>query len=159
MTNDLVSPPVDPRTIVDPANLVRHAQIVVEPIDVEIHARLVEHQAAGASVTFVGQVRDHDGGRRVERLDYSAHPMAQQALFRIARDVAALRPGIRGIAVSHRIGQLAVGDVALCAVVSAEHRGQAFAACGELVERIKRDLPVWKLQTFADGVDQWVGTP
>jgi molybdopterin synthase catalytic subunit len=159
IVNDLASPLTNPHRLADPANLVKRAQIDFAPLDVGAHVRLVEDSAAGACVTFVGQVRDHDGGQRVQYLEYSAHPMAQRVLFRIAREVVALHKGIRGVAVSHRIGQLAIGDVALCAVVSAEHRGQAFAACGELVESIKRDLPIWKLQAFADGADQWVGTP
>ena len=63
-----------------------------------------------------------------------------------------------GVAISHRIGRLAVGDVALCCVVAAEHRKQAFGTCDELVEEVKRSLPIWKRQVFADGDEEWVGS-
>ena len=140
------------------SNVVLRARIEPRPLDVELHVRLVDNPAAGALVTFAGQVRDHDGGRRVRTLEYSAHPSAEAVLAELASTVAATRSGLRGIAVSHRIGQLAIGDVALCVVVAADHRRQAFDACGELVEEVKRNLPVWKLQALADGLDEWVGS-
>ena len=147
----------DPPTAVP--DLVFRARIERLPLDVDLHVRLVDTPAAGASVTFTGQVRDHDGGRGgVQMLEYSAHPRAQTLLARLARTVAAGESGIRGIAVSHRIGRLLVGDVALCCVVAADHRQQAFDTCSELVAEIKRSLPVWKQQVFADGADEWVGS-
>jgi molybdopterin synthase catalytic subunit len=61
--------------------------------------------------------------------------------------------------VSHRIGLLEIGDVALACAVSAAHRGAAFAACADLVDEVKRRLPIWKHQTFTDGTDEWVNCP
>lgn len=66
---------------------------------------------------------------------------------------------MRAVAVEHRLGRLEIGDVALACAVAAEHRQQAFAACAELVEEVKRRLPVWKHQIFADGTDEWVNSP
>lgn len=107
-------------------------------------------------MTFAGVVRDHDDGRSVNRIAYVAHPDAADTLRRIAEDVAA-RTEVEALAVSHRVGELAVGDCALAVAVSAAHRGQAFAAAALLVDEVKRLLPVWKRQVFTDGTDEWVG--
>ena len=77
-------------------------------------------------------------------------------MTRVAADVAARAPGVRAIAVSHRVGRLRIGDVALACAVAADHRREAFATCAELVDEVKRQLPVWKHQGFADGTDEWV---
>ncbi|MCW2706326.1 MAG: molybdenum cofactor biosynthesis protein MoaE [Frankiales bacterium] len=110
--------------------------------------------ASGAVVTFVGRVRDHDGGRAVVELEYSAHPSAQQVLEDIA---AKLGQEALGLSVAHRVGTLRIGDVALVAVVATAHRAEAFDVCARLVEEVKHTLPVWKRQLFADGTDEWVG--
>lgn len=140
---------------------VRVARIAVadEPLSVEEHARLVDDAAAGAVVTFGGVVRDHDGGRSVERLAYEGHPSASEVLAEVVADLSAKWTGVRAVAVSHRLGALAIGDVALACAVAAEHRGQAFAACSELVDEVKARLPVWKHQHFTDGSDEWVNSP
>ncbi|MDT0550552.1 molybdenum cofactor biosynthesis protein MoaE, partial [Streptomyces lonegramiae] len=119
---------------------------------------LVAHEAAGAVVGFSGVVRDHDGGRSVIRLDYSAHPNALQTLEEVAAEVAARATGVRAIAVSHRIGTLQIGDAALVAAVAADHRKAAFETCALLVDTVKERLPVWKHQYFSDGTDEWVGS-
>lgn len=137
---------------------VLRAVVGEEPLDVAEHAALVDHAAAGAVVTFAGVVRDHDGGRSVRGLEYSAHPTAGKVVAEVAADVAARATGVRAIAVSHRIGPLGIGDVALACAVAADHRKEAFAACAELVDEVKRLLPVWKHQLFADGTDEWVGS-
>ena len=129
-----------------------------EPIDLAEHEALVAHQAAGAVVGFSGVVRDHDGGRGVTRLEYSAHPTAQQTLTEVADEVARRSKGVRAIAVSHRIGTLHVGDPALVAAVAADHRQAAFETCALLVDTVKERLPVWKHQFFADGSQEWVGS-
>ena len=103
-------------------------------------------------------VRDHDEGRAVSRLEYTGHPGAQAVLAEVAADIASRHPGIR-IAVSHRVGPLEIGDLALVASVSAPHRAEAFAACAVLIEEVKSRLPIWKHQQFADGTDEWVGAP
>ena len=137
---------------------VLRAAVGEAPLDVAEHAALVDHAAAGAVVTFAGVVRDHDGGRAVRGLEYSAHPTAGKVVAQVANDVAARSTGVRAIAVSHRIGPLGIGDVALACAVAADHRKEAFAACAELVDEVKRLLPVWKHQLFADGTDEWVGS-
>lgn len=137
---------------------VLRAAVGEEPLDVAEHAALVDQAAAGAVVTFAGVVRDHDGGRAVRGLEYSAHPTAEKIVAQVANDVATRATGVRAIAVSHRIGPLGIGEVALACAVAADHRKEAFAACAELVDEVKRLLPVWKHQLFADGTDEWVGS-
>ncbi|MFZ4372257.1 MAG: molybdenum cofactor biosynthesis protein MoaE [Mycobacterium sp.] len=126
------------------------------PILLTEHEDLVTGDAAGAVVGFAGVVRNHDGGREVVRLEYSAHPHAEQVLFEAVAEVAATAPGIRAIAASHRIGPLQIGDAALVVAVAADHRVAAFDTCARLVDTIKERLPVWKHQFFADGTDEWV---
>jgi molybdopterin synthase catalytic subunit len=137
---------------------VLRATVGEEPLDVAEHAALVEQAAAGAVVTFAGVVRDHDGGRAVRSLDYSAHPTAGKVVAEVAADIAARAPGVRAIALRHRVGPLGIGDVALACAVAADHRREAFATCAELVDEVKRRLPVWKHQSFSDGTDEWVGS-
>jgi len=132
------------------------AAVSEEPILLTEHEDLVAHAAAGAVVGFAGVVRDHDGGRGVLRLAYSAHPHAEQVLFEVLAEVAAGAPGVRAVAASHRVGPLEIGDAALVAAVSADHRAAAFQTCARLVDAVKERLPVWKHQFFADGTDEWV---
>ncbi len=134
------------------------AALVEGPISLTEHEELVASGAAGAVVGFSGIVRNHDGGRDVVRLDYSAHPLAEQTLFEALAEVAAQSPDVRAIAASHRIGTLHIGDAALVAAVAADHRGAAFEACALLVDTVKARLPVWKHQFFADGTDEWVNS-
>ena len=133
-------------------------EVTDAPISLTEYEELVAHEAAGAVVGFSGVVRDHDGGRSVTRLEYSAHPTAQQTLEEVAAEVAAQAEGVRAIAVSHRIGPLNIGDAALVAAVAADHRRAAFDTCARLVDTVKERLPVWKHQHFADGTDEWVGS-
>jgi molybdopterin synthase catalytic subunit len=137
---------------------VLRAAVTAEPISLPDHERLVAQAPAGAIVGFAGVVRDHDGGRTVLRLDYSAHPSAEQTLTEVLEEIAASAQGVRAIAVSHRIGALSIGDAALVVAVAADHRGAAFATCAAVVDSVKARLPVWKHQFFADGTDQWVNS-
>ena len=146
-----------PAAVVTPGAVLR-AEISEAPLSVDEHAALVADRAAGAVVTFAGVVRDHDQGRAVRDLSYEGHPSAKAIIDQVAAAVAA-RPGLRALAVSHRIGQLRIGDVALVCAVSADHRRAAFEACAELVDEVKRRLPIWKHQTFTDGSDEWVNCP
>jgi molybdopterin synthase catalytic subunit len=134
------------------------ARVVDAPLSVAEHEDAVADKAAGAVVSFAGVVRDHDGGRGVTELEYVGHPSAQDVLVELAAEFAA-RPDLHAVAVSHRIGMLGVGDVALACAVSAAHRGEAFAACAELVDEVKRRLPIWKRQVFTDGEEEWVACP
>ena len=115
----------------------------------------VRTDADGAIVTFEGVIRDHDHGSGVSALDYEAHPDAE-AFLREACATIAARSGLR-VGAAHRVGHLVVGDVALIAAVAAPHRAEAFAACAELVELIKKSVPIWKRQHLDDGVSEWVG--
>jgi molybdopterin synthase catalytic subunit len=134
------------------------AAVTDQVIDSLEHEQLVASEAAGAVVGFSGVVRNHDGGREVTRLEYSAHPHAEQILFEVLAEVAAAAPGVRAIAASHRIGSLQIGDAALVAAVAADHRAAAFDTCARLVDAVKERLPVWKHQFFADGTDEWVNS-
>ena len=138
--------------------LVLRAALTNQPILLAEHEDLVSHQAAGAVVGFVGTIRNHDGGRPVLRLEYSAHPSARQIFADVVAEVARQSDGVRAIAASHRIGILRIGEAALVAAVAADHRRAAFDTCAQLVEAIKAQLPVWKHQFFADGTDEWVGS-
>jgi molybdopterin synthase catalytic subunit len=138
--------------------VVVRVDLTEQPIDLSEHEELVGRESAGAVVGFAGVVRDHDGGRGVLRLEYSAHPSAQQTLADVAAEVAADCHGVWAIAVSHRIGALRIGDAALVAAVAADHRAAAFETCARLVDTVKARLPVWKHQFFADGSDEWVGS-
>ena len=138
--------------------VVLRVELTDQPIKLSEFEALVSHESAGAVVGFAGVVRDHDGGRAVTRLEYSAHPSAQQTLADVAAEIAAECHGVRAIAVSHRIGTLQIGDAALVAAVAADHRAAAFETCARLVDTVKARLPVWKHQFFGDGSDEWVGS-
>lgn len=139
---------------------VLRAAVSESTIDTCEHADLVASAAAGAVVTFAGVVRNHDHGRGVRELEYTGHPAAQRVLGEAAAKVAARAPAsVRALAVSHRVGLLAIGDVALACAVAADHRAEAFAVCAELVDEVKRMLPVWKRQVFTDGTVEWVNCP
>ncbi|MGR7024429.1 molybdenum cofactor biosynthesis protein MoaE [Geodermatophilus sp. URMC 62] len=134
------------------------ARVVDEPLSVAEHEQAVADSGAGAVVSFSGVVRDSDGGRSVTELEYVGHPTAAQVITELAEEFAA-RPEVRAVAVSHRVGLLGIGDVALACAVSAAHRGEAFRACADLVDEVKKRLPIWKRQVFADGEEEWVACP
>ena len=134
------------------------AEIVDRPLDLAAHEAAVADRRAGAVVSFQGVVRDHDHGRRVTLLEYEGHPSATDVLREVAEEIAA-DPAVFAVAVSHRVGRLEIGDVALIAAVSTAHRAAAFAACARLVDEAKARLPIWKRQVFADGTDEWVNCP
>ncbi len=129
-----------------------------QPLDAVRVAGLVSDERAGATVTFTGVVRNHDHGRAVTGIEYVGHPSADAVLAEIAAEFTG-REGVHAVAVEHRIGTLAVGDLALVAAVSASHRAQAFSTCSELVDRVKEKLPIWKRQLFTDGTAEWSNCP
>ncbi|WP_305092085.1 molybdenum cofactor biosynthesis protein MoaE [Prescottella sp. R16] len=131
------------------------AAISDTPLDPAVVDAAVAGPEHGAVVLFTGVVRDHDGGRSVSALEYQAHPDAQRFLRQCCEQVSE-RTGLP-VAAVHRVGPLTIGDLALVAAVAAPHRAEAFAACAELVERIKADVPIWKRQRFAEGTSEWVG--
>ncbi len=126
------------------------AEVSASPIDAEALRAAVAGPDAGAVVCFVGQVRDHDpeASGTVTGLEYTAHPDAGTILAEVVAQVA--HAGVR-VAAVHRIGPLAVGEAALVVCVASAHRGEAFARCGEVVERIKAEVPLWKRQHTASG--------
>lgn len=134
------------------------AAVANEPLDLAAHEAAVADPRAGAVVSFQGVVRDHDHGRTVTLLEYEGHPTAAEVLRAVADEVAA-DPAVFAVAVSHRVGVLEIGDVALVAAVSTAHRAAAFAACARLVDDAKARLPIWKRQVFSDGTDEWVNCP
>ncbi|MFF1828166.1 molybdenum cofactor biosynthesis protein MoaE [Paenarthrobacter sp. NPDC058040] len=137
------------------------AVLSAEPISVDQAIAAVESDTSGAVVSFSGVVRNHDGGKPVDRLSYSAHPTAHRTMTEVVAQLVAEHSGEASqpvrIWAAHRIGTLEVGDPALVCAVAAAHRGQAFAVCSELVDRIKAQVPIWKEQFFSDGTIEWVG--
>ncbi len=138
---------------------VKIARISAEPLDLSEHLDAIEHPEMGATTTFVGRVRNHDPDANddVIALEYTAHPDAETTLHGIAEAAAAKHQDEVLIAVSHRIGRLSVGDAAVVIAVASPHRDDAFVACRDIIETIKRELPVWKRQIEADGTTAWKG--
>ena len=123
----------------------------------EVRAAVAD-PAAGGIALFAGAVRESDHDRAVSGLSYSAHPSAEAELRRVAEVVAEKYPVI-GIAAVHRVGDLAIGDLAVVLAVSCPHRAEAFDACRDLIDILKASVPIWKHQRFGDGTAEWVGTP
>jgi molybdopterin synthase catalytic subunit len=129
-----------------------------EPLSVDEVLAAVSDPGAGGTCVFVGTVRDVDGGRGVHELDYTAHPSVDDVLRDVADDVVGAFP-IRALAAVHRVGDLAVGDIAVVVAASAPHRGEAFDACRRMIDELKKRVPIWKHQLFDDGTEEWVGSP
>ena len=138
-------------------NVVRLAELRDTPLSVDEVLDAVADPTAGGIALFVGVVRDHDGGRGVTRLSYSAHPSAAAELRIVAEKVAA-DLDVRALAAVHRVGELAVGDLAVVVAVACPHRGEAFQACRTLIDNLKHGVPIWKHQLFSDGSSEWVGS-
>jgi molybdopterin synthase catalytic subunit len=132
---------------------VRESELSVD----EVRAAVAD-PAAGGIALFAGAVRDSDHDRGVSGLSYSAHPSAVGELRRVAEVIAEKYPVI-GIAAVHRVGDLAIGDLAVVLAVSCPHRAEAFDACRDLIDILKASVPIWKHQRFDDGTAEWVGTP
>jgi molybdopterin synthase catalytic subunit len=109
----------------------------------------------GGAVSFLGTVRDHHQGRAVRGLEYTAYDqMAEEVCREILLEAAARWP-VR-VTLRHRLGGLAIGDVAVAVVAAGGHRDEAFAACRYVIEELKRRVPIWKKETYLDGEVQWV---
>ncbi len=132
---------------------VRESELSVD----EVRAAVADPGAGGVAL-FAGTVRDTDHAQRVSGLSYSAHPSAEAELRRVAGEVAE-KHRVIGVAAVHRVGDLAVGDLAVVAAVSCPHRAEAFDACRALIDELKASVPIWKHQEFADGTSEWVGSP
>ena len=134
------------------------AQIREAPLSVDEVLASVQHPSCGGITLFVGVVRDHDRGQDVTSLDYSVHPTAQARLAEVTQTVAA-RSGAVRVAVLHRSGHLEIGDLAVVVAAAAPHRDAAFAACRDLIDTIKAEVPIWKHQHLGAGGTEWVGMP
>ena len=129
--------------------------VVDRPLRLDEVIEAVRSEALGGLVTFTGVVREISHGRRVTRLEYEAYvEMAERALTRIADEVALSHKG--RVSIVHRIGVLAPGDAAVVVACATAHRAEAFRACEEVVDRLKREVPIWKREVFEDGAE-WVG--
>lgn len=127
-----------------------------EPLNLVPLFASVQSPERGAVACFLGTVRNHHGGRDVLRLDYSAYaPMVEAECARIVAETESRWPV--AIALRHRIGALEIGDAAVAVVAASAHRDEAFAACRYVIEELKRRVPIWKREEFADGTVEWVG--
>lgn len=131
------------------------AFLTTEVVDVSALARDMAAPQHGAITTFVGSVRDNHNGRGVVRLTYTAYgEMAERVCAAIVLEAQTQWP-VR-VALQHRIGELAVGEAAVAVAIGAGHRDEGFAACRWVIEEIKRRVPIWKHEFYADGTDAWV---
>ena len=134
---------------------IRLAELREAPLSLDEVRAAVADPAAGGVALFAGAVRDHDHGRGVLRLSYTAHPSAAAELRRVAEKVAASYP-VRALAAVHRVGELAIGDLAVVVAVACDHRAEALDACRFLIDEVKASVPIWKHQFFDDGASEWV---
>ncbi len=132
-------------------------RVVTNPLTPDVAAAAVDHPGAGGIAIFSGVVRDETGGRAVKFLEYEAHaPMAEAKMREIGRTIRARWPGVKRVAMLHRLGRLEIGESSVLIAVSAAHRGEAFAACQYAIDTLKSTVPVWKKEHFGDG-EVWVG--
>ena len=139
-------------------SVVRLIAIRDSELSVDEVAAAVAGPGAGGIALFIGAVRDTDHDQGVNGLSYTAHPSAEAELRRVAAMVAE-KFSVLGIAAVHRVGDLAIGDLAVVAAVACPHRSEAFDACRELIGVLKASVPICKHQRFTDGTSEWVGTP
>lgn len=129
--------------------------VTTDPLSAEAIVASVSTAQCGAVATFIGLVRDHNAGRRVEWLDYEAYPaLAVKTFERIGSEAAARWPSAT-VAIHHRTGRMAIGEASVVVVAASPHRADAFAACRYAIERVKQIAPVWKHEHFEGGV-VWV---
>ena len=140
------------------SSAVRLVDLREDPLDVAEVVDALDDDASGGLTLFVGRVRDHDGGKGVVGLDYTAHPSALDKLREVCERVAG-EYDVVGLAAVHRVGSLDIGDVAVVVATTSAHRGDAFAASRALIDTLKAEVPIWKHQRFGDGTEEWVGTP
>ncbi len=131
------------------------SRVVVAPLDVAGLLASVGAPDRGGVASFVGVVRDHHGGRPVVELEYTAYEaMADDALAAIVAEAEGRWPV--AVAVRHRLGVLAIGEAAVVVAVGGAHRDETFAACRYVIEELKRRVPIWKRERYADGTEAWV---
>ena len=128
------------------------------PLSVDDVLKTLDDEASGGLVVFVGRVRNHDHGKGVTGLSYSAHPSALDRLQEVCARVAE-EYDVTALAAVHRVGDLAIGDLAVVVATTSGHRGSAFEASRALIDTLKAEVPIWKHQLFTDGTEEWVGAP
>jgi molybdopterin synthase catalytic subunit len=125
------------------------------PLDVAATIARVSGPGMGGLVTFIGAVRDNARGREIRHLEYESYPeMAEREMQKIADEAAKRWPGVK-VAISHRAGQLEIGDLAVVIAAAAPHRGEAFEACRFAIDTLKQTVPIWKKEVATDG-EYWV---
>ena len=141
---------------------VRLCDLRETPLSVDEVLAALEDDASGGLTLFVGRVRNHDltdsGDKGVVGLDYTAHPSALDKLREVCERVAA-EYDVHALAAVHRTGTLAIGDAAVVVATASAHRGTSFDASRALIDTLKDEVPIWKHQRFADGTEEWVGSP
>lgn len=130
--------------------------ITEDPLDAAALINSARRDTCGAVASFIGAVRNLDGGESVDAIEYSSHPSSPQILREIVSEMRD-RPGVHCIVAWHRVGRLEIGDDAMVVAVAAEHRAQAFRAVETIVEDVKAKLPIWKKQELSDGSHNWSG--
>jgi molybdopterin synthase catalytic subunit len=132
-------------------------RVVERPLSADALASEVADPGAGGIVVFSGVVRNETGGRPVKFLEYEGHaPMAEAKMREIGLDVRARWPGVKRVAILHRVGRLEIGESSVLIAVSAAHRQDAFEACRYAIDTLKQIVPIWKKEHFEDG-EVWVG--
>ena len=126
------------------------------PLSVDEVARAVSRPSAGGTAVFIGSVRDHSGGQAVTELEYSAYPSMAVKQMSVIIDALEAELGDVQLAIVHRVGRLAIGDLAVVCAASASHRGLAFQACQLLIDLVKEEVPIWKREHGPNG-PHWVG--
>lgn len=131
-------------------------QISEQAIDIDILKHAMQHDQAGAFISFEGWVRNHHQGRSVEGLGYQAYSaLAETEGEKIMAD-ALEKFGILDALCVHRTGDLATGDCAVWVGVTAAHRDAAFAACRFIIDEVKQRVPIWKKERYEDGSSDWL---
>lgn len=127
-----------------------------DPLSIDTCYAKVQDATCGGIVLFVGTIRNHNKGEEVTHLDFESYaPMALKEMTRIA-DKAMADHGLHAVALHHRVGSLAIGDIAVIIAVSSHHRKAAFAGCEQVIDELKEHVPIWKKEFLADG-SYWVG--
>ncbi len=133
------------------------AALVHRPIDAAALTKEVARHANGATLLFIGTVRDVNDGRGVTGIEYTAYEsMAERELADIVHEASA-EFATTDIVVEHRLGALDLGDASIVIAVAHPHRGAAYDASRYVIEQIKRRVPIWKREHYVDGTRQWVG--
>ncbi len=132
-------------------------RIVNQPICTESLREQVLDPASGGFVSFEGWVRNHHEGKEVKALEYESYELlANQEGARILKE-AVEKFDLKSAVCEHRVGYLEIGGMAVCVMVSAAHREEAFTACSYIIDEVKARVPVWKKEYYLDGPSEWVG--